>query len=382
METLIGLLFALLLSPAFAQTETPEVIVPLGDYCQLESTATLPSQSPSAKNACSTSEVLPSETKQTMEQLVKVLKTGQPEPISDECRWIENMGKLVGDQPIELNLKDKKERPWKIKFYFSNSKTYYQKTTAKLKNSRMDLTIRNLKPEERRSDSYYTVWKTKNLQDAFRWVDEPTNTFQFSVEHKKDDYFVRVFHPKLFFVTGDQDQTGNHYNENVQVNGTLDGQDVNETMGLHRHLPNSLHMDHWEDSHKFLQIEGGYGHTFVLAKAKGKPILVYEPSIMAGVYVGVHNSGWASAENPDELTSFSDDGNSNGHMKVMGVSISTGNKITLHDRNDNVGVFVEHKFSYGKMKYDLFDGTVQHDLIYNSLNVGVQITLIKAGKKQ
>ena len=379
METLFGLLLTLFLLPAFAQTETPEVIVPLGDYCQLESMPDATPKSPSESNACSTSEVLPAKEKQNLEQLVKTLKTAQPEPISKECQWVADMGKLVGDQPIELNLKDKKERPWKIKFYFSNSKTYYQKTTAKIKNSRMDLTIRNLKPEERRSGHYYAVWNAKNLQDAFRWIDEPTNTFQFSVEHKKDDYFVRVFHPKLFFVTGDQDQNGDHYNEDVDVQGTLDGKTVNRTMGLHRNAPDNLHMDHWEDSHKFTQIEGGYGHTFVLAKAKGKPILVYEPSVMAGVYVGIRNSGW---DNGQGLTSFDDDGNSNGHMKVMGVSVSTANKVTLHNRNDNVGLFVEHKFSYGKMNYDLFDGTVQHNLIYNSLSVGVQITLIKAGKKQ
>ena len=287
--------------------------------------------------------------------------------------------------PPTIEVKDQNQKKWRFKFYFGNSKTFYGQTNAHIKTSRLDLQLIGLQPYERRSDSYYNNFFHESLQEMGQTVDEPTNTFTFSlVKNDKSEIFLKIFHPKFVFVEGNQDQVGHgYYNAGVQVSGTVDGQAVNGVMPLHAAFdPNTFKMTSqlgfmsWEDSHKLIQIEAGYGKQFAVIKSKGKPILEYTPEVSAGVYMGVQNASYVGKSNYVwDVDSYADNSNSNSDMKIMGVSASFSQRLELNNRNNDVGLFVEHKISYGKMDYAFLDGSVKHDISYNSFTVGFNLAI-------
>lgn len=358
------------------QKDEEVIDVPLHEICQQQ-------QSPQPKSTNQNSLCTnPPSAIQDLESLSQKLssdklsnsgKSCNPSDIAATCQNFESLGKVMNYEPLTIEVKSNShgsEKKWKIKFYFSNAHTYYNKTTAKLNNSRMNVKISDLQPYERRSDSYYRFWEAENFSKALKWIDEPTNTFKISVERKNDEFFISIFHPKYVFSEGGAPEKNN----NVHVTGTFDGVNIDKNMALNNENANSLNMIEWRNTHKLLQVELGYGKNIALAKSKGAPVLLYTPSVMAGVYISKECSSWVTPDG--RVEDFSDGSNAN-NLKVIGYSASVGNRLTLRNRKDNIGAFVEHKFSYGKNNHDLFDGKVKHDISYNSISFGIQFTILK-----
>ena len=97
--------------------------------------------------------------------------------------------------------------------------------------------------------------------------------------------------------------------------------------------------------------------------------MMWTPQVSAGIFTGVNNSG------TNEMMYKTS------NVKIMGVSGTVGNRISLTNRKDNIGIFVEHRFYLGKLKYDWGDGTAEHLMKSNSVTFGVQIGLAR-GKKR
>lgn len=364
---------------SYAQ-ELSEIEIPLGTICQQELEERKQEKNPME---CPDPVKLPQPANQLTLDLKNILTEKKPTSF-ENCEKIQTFGKVLGDKPVSIQVMDQNHKKWKLKFYFGNNKTWYGTTTAKIKSSRLDLTIKDLQPYERRSDSFFKFWNYP-LLDAFRWIDEPTNTFKFTLENNKNEISLSIFHPKFVFVEGDQEFTGHHYNENAYVKGTADGYAVDGRMKLkgdfgpnpyQAFIPGNVYFVSWENSHKLLQPEIGLGHKFDLIKSKGSPIVTYTPSVSAGIFLGIQNNSYSTYDKRWEFDSHEDE-----KMRVMGGTVSVGNKIVIHDRQDRAGVFVEHKLTYGKMKYAFLDGQVEHEMKMSTLNVGVQMTLKSFKKK-
>ena len=274
---------------------------------------------------------------------------------------------------ISTYVKDQDGKKWKIKIYTGNTKTWYSKTDVTIKTSRLDLKIDQAQPYERRS--------TENL-NWHNWIDEPTNSLSISFFKNKDKFFVTMFHPKFVFVEGDQEFVGHHYNENVHVKGTADGsavdgfQKLKGDFGPNRELlPGHVYFVNWENSHKLLQFEVGYGHEFNLVKVRGAPVVKLTPEAAIGVYTGIQNSSYSKKENGWEWDQYDSE-----KMKIMGKSFSAGATLEVNDRRERVGAFIQGKYSLGKMEYDFLDGKASHNLEYKSVTMGVQFRVI--GKKE
>jgi hypothetical protein len=110
----------------------------------------------------------------------------------EACDYVKKMNQQYSS--ISHFVKDQDGKKWKIKVFFGNTKTWYEKTDAKVKTSRLDLQIKGAQPYERRS--------TENL-NWHNWVDEPTNVMSLAFYKKKDKVFLTMFHPKFVFVEGD-----------------------------------------------------------------------------------------------------------------------------------------------------------------------------------
>ena len=328
------------------------------------------------------------EISKNISQLMQAFDHGKLPASEENCKQILQMQKIVGDKPVTIQVEDQNKKKWKIKFYFGNNKTWYGKTTAKIKTSRLDLTIKDLRPYERRSDSYYQFWNAEKLENVMQWVDEPTNTFKFVVEHGKDEFSLSIFHPKMVYVEGDQEFNGHgHYNNNVHVKGTADGYAVDGRMPLKgkfgpddqkAFIPGNVYFVSWENSHMLLQPELGYGRKVDLIKTKKTktPIVTWTPSVSAGVFLGIQNNTYSAYDKRYEYDSHVHEKD----MKVIGVTASVGNRLVVHNKKDTFGAFVEHKFTYGKQKYAFLDGEVKHDIKMSTINFGVTATVITLNK--
>ena len=300
------------------------------------------------------------------------------ESTSSSCANLKVMREAVGDRPYEVTMRDQEDKRWKVRFYFGNTRNTYFPTDIKLKTSEMDVKISGMMPRERPSDSYYRFWEAKGgFTKYFNWIDEPNNTFRLAVEKEGNEFFLTVWHPKYTFV-----QNGvNDQNTNVLVEGTVNGQPVNGYQHIKGDfdsngtpLPNQIHLSKWENSHRFLNWEVGYGKVIPLIKVRDEPILKWTPQLSAGVFTGKNNSAYINAQGENKVYE-------NDKFKIMGYSATVGNRISLTNRKDNLGVFVEHRYYLGKLKYDWADGTAEHNLRSSSFTFGVQIGLFKVGKK-
>lgn len=298
---------------------------------------------------------------------------------SSSCANLKVMHEAAGDKPYEITVTDQDDKPWKVRFYFGNTRNTYYPTNIKLKTSEMDVKISGMMPRERPSDSYYKFWEQKGgFTKYFNWIDEPNNTFRLAVEKEGNEFFLTVWHPKYTFVQN----SVNDQNTNVYVQGTMNGQPVDgyqhikgdfDSNGMP--LPNQIHLTKWENSHRFLNWEVGYGKVIPIVKVRDMPIVKWTPSLSAGVFTGKNNSGYINSQG--EYKVFEKD-----QFKIMGVSGTVGNRISITNRKDNIGAFIEHRYYLGKLKYDWADGSAEHFLRSSSFTFGIQVGLFKVGKKQ
>jgi hypothetical protein len=145
----------------------------------------------------------------------------------------------------------------------------------------------------------------------------------------------------------------------------------------HSLIPGQVYMVSWENSHKLLQFEAGYGHEFDLVKVRGAPIVKFTPEVAVGVYTGIRNSSYTKKDNSWEWDQY--DGT---QTKIMGASVSAGATVEVNDRRDRIGAFVQGKYSAGKMSYDFLDGNATHNLNYKSVTMGVNFKVIGNKKEK
>src|SRR5690606_3346405 len=95
------------------------------------------------------------------------------------CHSLEKLGS-EDLKPLEIGLIDKEGTPWKIRFHFGFTRTNFRPTDVKVNSSVLSTTIKGFEFDERTSALHYNPGNWKNFQDAFRWIDEPSNTFEIS----------------------------------------------------------------------------------------------------------------------------------------------------------------------------------------------------------
>jgi hypothetical protein len=66
----------------------------------------------------------------------------------------------------------------------------------------------------------------------------------------------------------------------------------------------------------------------------------------------------------------------------MGKSASAAGTLEVTDRRDRIGVFVQGKYSAGKMDYDFLDGKATHRLDYKSVTMGINFKVIGSKAKK
>lgn len=373
-------LLAILTLPSWSQT--PQVLdIDLGSYCH-EEEAIQESQnesSPQIENCVLLKnpkiEAHEDLTKNILQLNLGTFDLGSPTIESqlrkkDSCMLIYQLSKQ-NTPPIELKKIDENKNPWVIRFHFGFSRTKYWNTDMKLKSDRIDVMIKDFEFEERTTASFYNPSTWQQPMDALRWIDEPTNQFIITAEKNKNVFFLTVFHPKYL---KEKYQT-------KHVSGVVDGVPVNGVMPIHTEfdgynkVPGELELVRFENTHKQMTWQLGYGREFNLYKSPNKKTSVtWTPQVQAGIMTGQHFTVYEKKDIYWDYTDYTD------KKPYHGVVLSAGQKVEV--KHGKVSVFVDQKLNYSKVKHGFADanGSAEYNMLFMPVTFGIGIDLYKTKK--
>ena len=266
-------------------------------------------------------------------------------------------------------MKDDKGNPWKIRFHFGHSRMYgsMRPTDVKIESSYLNTTIKGFQFDERTSNSYYNPWKwDRSVLDAAKWIDEPSNTFEFSIENKNNSLMITAYHPKVL----------NTYYESFNEKGEAVYSPTHEyisngTPEAIGAIPEGQRAIEIQNTHKYMVYQIGYGRKVNLFDGKKSGKLSIMPRVDVGVTVGsaraliVGQGQWI--EKYDKF-------------KVQGTNASIGSR--LEYTRGRVGVFVEKKWTFSKNEVGFMDGKATYDLQYSPTTIGVSIDILTLKNKK
>lgn len=265
--------------------------------------------------------------------------------------------------------KDNSDNQWKFDARFGFNRTHYFDTDMHLKDSRLDVTIKDFSFKERTSADFYNPKNWKQPMDAGRWIDEPTNSFTLSAAKNKNVFSLTVFHPK--FLKEDY--------ETRHVTGTVDGVHVDQMMPINEPFdgyndqPGQMHLARFENTYRQMDLQVGYGRDITIADTHKYGKLVYTPAIYAGVSAGYHLDVY---NKPNAYWDY-DDHQQN--LSIQGANVAIGNKVKYEYGRANI--FVENKFTFSHLKHDFMDGTAEYNMKYNATTFGLGYTIFKTKPK-
>ena len=243
-----NLLYALVLinSLAFAQEETRTMDIDLTSFCKDES-----------------------------ELSHEVIINKEKERTCQQIRALE--GKDIA--PIVLDKKDEHGNSWKIRFNFGFSRTDYAPTHLNIKSGVINIVVKDVEMHERTSNSYYNPANWTELQNAAQWIDEPTNTFTFSLEKNKNTFYLSVFHPKYLKSV---------VYSTKEVNGApvYTVSPIGESDNFSQTIPEGNNMLYLGNTHYNMIWQVGYGRQFVIFDTKKAGKLSYTVKGDVGINTG------------------------------------------------------------------------------------------------
>ena len=276
----------------------------------------------------------------------------------------------AGTEPIFVKLKDDQDNTWKVKFYFGYNRTKYFDTDLHVQTTRANVTIKDFSFAERTSGEYYNPKNWPKITEAFRWIDEPTNSFVLALEHKNSVFEITMFHPKFL----------KQQFEQKIVTGTVDGTQVNGVQEINTNplnpdyqKPGQLHMVRFESTHKQLDLQVGFGHKFNLVSGKGGTLSV-TPHGDVGVTVGENRLIYEKKDQPWIYEQQNDT------KLFQGMNVTAGAK--LEYQYGKVSIFVDPRFTHSHLTNKYADGSkIDYKMNYIPVAIGMGIELPSLKKK-
>ena len=278
--------------------------------------------------------------------------------LSEQCRD-EFEGKIEGLDcetipDYTLIKKDDNGSEWKIRFHFGFSRTDYAKTDLHINNSLMNVVVKDVVFSERTSDSHYNPANWEGFTTAFKWIDEPTNTFALSLEKGKNNFYLTVFHPKFLKSV--------LYKE-TQVDGvsSFEFKDIYERDDFSQVIPEGYNMLYLGNTHYNMNWQVGYGRQFSIFDSKKWGKLTYVPKADIGIATG-------KARSVRIVPGVAWDDYIDDH-KIQGYNASIGHR--LEYSRGNTSLFVDHKTIINHLEHGFYDGTVEYNLRSSPLTFGI-----------
>jgi hypothetical protein len=263
--------------------------------------------------------------------------------------------------------KAKQDDGWKVHAYFGFNRTKYYNSDVSIRSPLLNVDIKDMEWKERTSADFYNPKNWKTVQNAFQWIDEPTNTFVLSATKNKNEFMLTAFHPKYLINPGQQKDVHGDVN-GVPVEGV---HYLQEPFDGYNRQPGELYMTDIRNTHMQMDFQVGYGREFELFRTPKNSSLVYRPAVYAGVQMGktvsIYEKDYWTFDGYEDKT------------RVHGVSASIGNKLEYRFR-DRVSVMAEYKLSGAMLNQKVYGGTAKYNMLYSPLMVGVGVKLYDENK--
>jgi hypothetical protein len=364
------LIFSSLLANVNAQDKAPgevfEVDIPIGEMCHEEMQRQEQDSNVPSGQSCFVNAVSP------LSQLSLEMNKISP---SVDFNWSKQqtcsaIKELAHNktEPFELLKKDSDGNTWKIRFHFGFTRTSYADTDMHLKNSRMDVVIKDFSFDERTTADAYDFRKWNKFEHFFQWIDEPTNTFAFSLEKDKNVFYLTAFHPK-FLKSKFQDK---------HVTGVVDGVAVDQVMPIneifdgYNNQPGQMHLTRFENTHKQMDWQIGYGRKMVVFDTPKAGKLSYIPRVDVGLTSGKNRTVYVKEGQYWEYDEIED------KHRIQGANLSIGHRVEYE--RGKVGLFVDQKVTASKLHHGSLDGTASYNMLYSPVTFGLSFQIYQ--KKQ
>lgn len=352
------LLFVSISLTVYSQEEKiPVIDIDLNSYCEDEKAIHDQNQS----LVCVTPEV------GMVEKLDKQIKTIIFDPEKEKAKTCSALKEiaLLNPAPVEVKLHDDQGGKWKIRVLVGHSRMLgsIQKQKMKLESSTLNITIKEFQFDERTSDSHFNPKNWKTFGQAFKWIDEPTNTLAVSLENKKNAFFLTLYHPKVlktYFLTDAGPVAAPENIPNGDISGYLSG------------LPDGTKGVQVQNTRRNLVWMIGYGRNFTLLDSKKGGKVTYTPRVDAGIHTGVSRGIYF-----DKGSFVEDKLDKSG---VQGYGASLGHR--LEYKRGTVSLFVDQRLQYSRLKHGFLDGTATYSTLYAPTTFGIAVDIITLNKKK
>ncbi len=260
---------------------------------------------------------------------------------------------------------DDEGKRWKFRFHFGFSRTNYLDTDLHIDSSFGNVVVRDVEMHERTSAHHYNPANWDKFTNSFKWIDEPTNTFTFSLEKNKNVFYLTVFHPK-------------YLKSILYKKTTVDGEEQVEFSNFYERddfsqdIPEGHGMIYLGNTHMNLVTQVGYGRSMEIYETPRFGRITFVPRLDVGINTGLARS--VHIVRGERWDDYRD------RLGVQGYNGSIGGRIEY--QRGKVSMFVDSKIIYSKMKHGFFDGTIKYDLVSTPITFGIGIDIFKGKKKK
>jgi hypothetical protein len=271
--------------------------------------------------------------------------------------------------PIEIPQVDGQGNTWNFRIYFGYTRSrYFNSPEVALNSSRVNVVVKDFEWKERNSFEYFTWDKIKQPGNTFRFIDEPTNSFGFSMEKKNNVIFLSVFHMKWLF----------NNSQVKHVSGTLDGVEVDKVMPVNEPFdgynaqPGEMNLIRLENTYWNINPQIGYGRKIDIISNKKFGTLSYTPSVQAGLMIGSSYSaytvkgGYWDAEDKKQ------------GIEYKGTSLTAGHRLDYE--KGRMGLFIDQKYTTSNIKQDFLDGSAKYRLDFSPVTFGLSVKINRPTK--
>ncbi len=339
------LLLNLLLTPfAFAQDDTRNVNIDLMEFCKDINT-----------------QVQPVSINDTLDQ---ALGKGMLLEKISTCKKIAEL-RDAQIEPVVLEKKDEDNNKWKFNFSFGFTKTDYKPTTIHVHSSEINVVIKDVEMVERTSANHYDPTTWHHINNAAQWIDEPTNTFTFSIEKSNNIFYLTIYHPKYL-------KSILYKKTEVEGETQYQFQNIGEADDFSQSITPGYNMMYIGNTHFNLISQIGYGRRFTIFDTPKAGKLSYIIKGDVGITTGKARSvqiipGVAWNDNV-------------GKGELQGVNASVGQR--LEYKRGIVSLFIDSKVMVQKLEHGFYDGTVDYNLVSIPTTFGIGIDLFTHRKRK
>jgi hypothetical protein len=185
--------------------------------------------------------------------------------------------------PTIVTKEDDDQQKWTFRFHFGFSRTDYHETDLHIRSSFGNVIVRDVEMHERTSAHHYNPGNWDKVTNAFKWIDEPTNTFTFSMEKKNDVFYLTIFHPKYL-------KSILYRKTEVEGETKVEFSDFYESDSFSQVIPEGHGMIYLGNTHMNLVTQIGYGRRIQIFEAPRFGRLTFIPRLDVGVNTGLARS--------------------------------------------------------------------------------------------